>query len=134
MFSPFMEEHFHATDSKKLTPNLSDKERYTVHYPNLQLYLGLGIQVTEVHCVLQFEQSLWLKQYIKLNQDKRDSAKNEIDENFFKLMNKAVFGKWRMFVEDIIIIFKIFKRCVAKTTTFKRSQRILEDLLNNYTK
>ena len=55
MFSPFMEEHLHATDSKKLTPNLSDKERYTVHYRNIQLYLDLGMQVTKVHPVLQFE-------------------------------------------------------------------------------
>ena len=38
MFSPFMTEHFHPTDSEKLTPNLLDKERYTVHYQNLQLY------------------------------------------------------------------------------------------------
>ena len=66
MFSPFMEEHFHATDSKKLTPNLSDKERYTVHYRNLQLYMQLGMTATKLHRVLQFERVPWLKQYILL--------------------------------------------------------------------
>ena len=48
MFSPFMMDYFHTSDTTKLTPNLTDKERYTVHYRNLQLYIDLGMQVTKV--------------------------------------------------------------------------------------
>ena len=75
MFSPFMKEHFHASDTEKLTSTLSDKERYTVHYWNLQLYLELGMEVVKVHRVLQFQQSPWLKQYIVKSKQTRIGSK-----------------------------------------------------------
>ena len=34
---------------RKLTPNLRDKVKYIVHYPNLKLYLQLGLVITKVH-------------------------------------------------------------------------------------
>ena len=30
---------------EKLMPNLFDKEKYVIHYENLQLYLGLGLKL-----------------------------------------------------------------------------------------
>ena len=64
-----------------------------VHYRNLQLYLSLGMNVTKIHRVLEFEQSDWLKKFADFNMEKRRWASKKFEENFFKLMVNSVFRK-----------------------------------------
>ena len=56
---------------KKIVPNFFDKEKYVLHYHNLQLYLRIGIKTKKIHRVLEFQ---WLKPYIEFNRKKRIEA------------------------------------------------------------
>ena len=78
---------------KKLIQTMYPKKNYTLHYLTLQLYVQLGLKVTEVHRVLQFNQAKWLKPYIELNTDKRKRAQNKFEEDFYKLLSKSAYGK-----------------------------------------
>ena len=51
----------------KIVTNLGNKSKYVLQYKNLQLYLSLGIKLTEVQRILIFKQSDWLKKYIDFN-------------------------------------------------------------------
>ena len=81
------------TEVEKLVPNLRDKERYVLHYRNLQLYLSLGMRVKKVHRALRFEQSPWMELYIRMNTELRKVATSDFEKDLYKLMNNAVFGK-----------------------------------------
>ena len=61
------------------------KKRYVIHYRNLKQSLKHGLVLTRIHRILQFNQSPWLKQYIDLNTDFRENAKNDPGKSLFKL-------------------------------------------------
>ena len=54
---------------KKFVPKFFDKERYVLHFENLQLYLRLGLKL-KIHSVLKFNQLQWLKPYVELTHKK----------------------------------------------------------------
>ena len=119
----------------KLVPNLMDKERYVLHYRNLQLYVQLGMKIKEVHKILEFKQGSWMRPYIMKNTELRTKSKNDFDKDFYKLMNNAVFGKTMENVRNRVDIKLMrtsdedkIKKYVAKPT-FARSEIFNEDLV-----
>ena len=117
----------------KLILTLHNKEKYVLHYRNLQLYLDLGLKLKKVHRVLEFDQSPWLKQYINFNTEKRKHAKNSFEKDFFKLMNNSVFGKTmenlrkRVDVKLVTCKEKLLK--LASKPTYVSSKIFNEDLV-----
>lgn len=81
------------TTTDKLLLTFYDKKNYVIHHSMLKLALEQGLQLKKVHRVLKFKQEAWLKPYIDLNTKLRASANNDFEFFFYKLLNKAVYGK-----------------------------------------
>ena len=86
------------TKSKKLICDWSDKKKYLIHYRMLKFYVRHGMIVVKIHEIISFKQSKWLEGYISFNTQKRNKAKNNLEKDFFKLLNNAAFGK---FLENV---------------------------------
>ena len=78
---------------EKLVANLHDKTEYVIHIINLKQALNHRLVFKKVHIVIKFNQNAWLKPDIDMNNDLRKKAKNDLEKDFLKLMNNAVFGK-----------------------------------------
>ena len=81
---------------KKWVLNVFDKEKYVIHYENLQLYLKLRLKLKAIHRVLEFIQSQSLKPSIKFNTKKRMEAGKNNDEDgkaLYKLTNNDMYWK-----------------------------------------
>ena len=78
---------------EKLVLTLEDKEKYVVHYKNLQFYLRQGMQLKKVHRVIEFDQEPWMEPYIRMYTEFCKQAKSDFETDFFKQMNNSVFGK-----------------------------------------
>ena len=90
---PFMCQRMEINGVEKLAPNLRDKKNYVIHIQALNQALQHGLGLDRIHRVIEFDQSPWLKTYIDFNTQLRTSATNDFENNFFKLMNKSIFGK-----------------------------------------
>ena len=55
--------------NKKPIPNLNNKRKYKLHYQNLKISLGLGLQLKEIQKILELKQEPFLKPYIEHNRD-----------------------------------------------------------------
>src|ERR1043165_3942383 len=127
MLSPYAQELAgklkikHNTKIEKLIPNLNSKTNYVLHYRNLQFYMAMGLKVTKIHKILEFDQSRWLKPYIDFNTVKRQAANNSFEKDLFKLMNNSVYGKTmqnngRHLAVKIVTNERQAKRYIARPT------------------
>ena len=80
-------------NTEKVVMTLEDKDKYVVHYTNLQFYLSQGMRLKKVHRVIEFDQEPWTEPYIRMNTEFRKQAKSDFDTDFYKLMYNSVFGK-----------------------------------------
>ena len=78
---------------EKVIPNLYDKRKYIVHIRALKQAIDHGLILEKIHRCIRFRQSPWMKEYIDFNTRLRTAAKNDFEEDFYKLMNNSVFGK-----------------------------------------
>ena len=90
---PFMCEKMVINKVEKLVPNLHDKKNYVIHIKALNQALKHGLILKNVHHMIKFNQSAWLKPYIDFSTKFRKKAKNDFKKDFFKLMNNSVFCK-----------------------------------------
>ena len=90
---PFLTERIKIGRVEKLVPNLKDKKGYSVQIKTLNQALKHDLKLKKVHRVIEFQQSKWMKAYIMQNTRLRKDAGNEVEKDFFKLMNNSVFGK-----------------------------------------
>ena len=66
---PFLPERMVVNKTKKLICNLQDKKDYVVHINVLKQALDHGLKLIKVHQVIEFDQEVWLKEYINFNTD-----------------------------------------------------------------
>ena len=130
---PLAPEQIEVNKTKKLLPNLWNKKNYIIHYENLKQCLNLGLKITNIHRGIKFKESQWLKKYIALNTDLRTKARNEFEEDFFKLMNNGFFGKSmediRKRVDIKLVTDKKKAERLAAKPNFKHCNIFSEDLI-----
>ena len=81
------------SDAHKLTSTLFTKEKYLVHYTNLQTYVRLGLCVTRVHRVVEFHQSAYIKPYIDRCTALRQASTSDFGSNMIKFLANSIFGR-----------------------------------------
>ena len=79
--------------TEKLICDLTNKQKYMIHYRMFKFYTKMGMKVTKIHSLWRFKQSLWLEKYTNHNTQKRTKAKTNFEKDLYKLMNNAFFGK-----------------------------------------
>ena len=84
------------------------KEKYGLHYRNLQYYLSEGLILKRVHRVLEFKQSAWMKPYIDFNtQNMRKRIKIRITTNekdFIKYSSRPTYISLVKFGKNLVVI------------------------------
>ena len=76
----------------KMVPNLLDKKNYITALPNLQFYISKGARVEFVHSVVSYTQKAWLKPYIDMITERRQSAASESENFRYKMPLMLVLG------------------------------------------
>ena len=78
-------EKTHSTIKKKIIPLYAEH----IHF----LVTRTGWLVTKIYAHYTFEQSLFKKEFVTMNQFARQKAETSVEKSFYRLMNNANFGK-----------------------------------------
>ena len=81
------------TQNKKLICDWTDKKNYLIHYRMLKFYVRHGMVVEKIQEIISFKQNSWVEKYINFNTKKRNKAQNDFENDFYKLLNNAFYGK-----------------------------------------
>ena len=81
------------TPTKKAHATLFQKRCFPMYIEHLSIVIKrLGWHVTKIHKHITFEQQRFKKDFIIKNQVSRQHAKNNIEKDFYKLLNNSNFG------------------------------------------
>ena len=117
------------TKAKKLICDWSDLKIYLVHYSVLKFYVrhGMvfekihGMVVEKIHEIISFKQNKWLEKYISFNLQKKKKAKNELEEDFYKILNNAFHGKAKENVRNRVRL-ELFRKDDTKNIVNQQSK------------
>ena len=117
----------------KLVADVYDNEGYAVHVLALKQALNHGLVLEKAYEVISFRQEAWLRPYIEMNTMLRAQAKNDFEEDYFKLKNNSAYGKTMENIRkhrDIYIVNNDKKRSIlASEPNFYATKYISDDLL-----
>ena len=116
--------------SRKLCTDFTPKEKYVVHYRNLQTYVTHGLLLRKIHRIIKFKQSDYLKRYIEICTAKRAAAKTPFEKMLYKLMMNSVYGKFlqdnrKHFDVKISTTQKSYEKLMA--SPFYKGHRIISE-------
>ena len=120
------------TKSKKLICDWSDKKKYLIHYRMLKFYVKHVMIVVKIHEIMSFKQSRWLESYISFNTQKRNKAKNNLEKDFFKLLNNAAFGKFLENVRNRLGLVELIKKDNIKKIVNQQSKLSFNGIQKTY--
>ena len=79
--------------AKKLSCDWTDRKDYLIHCRILKIHIRHGMIVNKNHEIFSFKQTMWLAKYINFNTQKRNMVKIVFENDFYKILNKAFYGK-----------------------------------------
>ena len=99
----------------------------------LFFFVKHGMIVDKIHGIFSFTQSKWLDKYINIITQKRNKAKNEFENDFYKLLTNVLYGRTRENVRNRLGIesfknyeYKIIIKQLSKLT-FAEIHKSYED-------
>ena len=116
---PFLPEIKKVNKVEKLICDKENKNKYVIHIRALKKALNNGLRLKKLHIIIQFKPEAWLMVYIDTNTELRKNAKNEFENNFFKLMNNSIFRKTMENVTN--------HRIIKLVTLEKRRKRLVSE-------
>ena len=90
---PFFPERIKIENIEKVVANLHDKTEYVIDIRNLKKALNQELVLKKVHIVIKFKWKSLAKTVYWYEHRAKKKAKDDIEKDFFKLMNNLVFGK-----------------------------------------